>query len=352
MKTILIFIFVVLLLRFYLQGFPVDSKARSRAERYMCILAYSFMIFLAAFKSENVGADTGGYMADYYSISSLPYNFIVEQYAGYRVLYYIMKFLSDLNLPIWVFFGLVEIIYITAIARFIGRYSKDKLYSIILFVVLLLGFTFAGTKQVMAMGLILHSYLEFVDKHYVRSIVLAVLTFFTHPVAMIFVFGFFLYAIKDKKSFPFFILGIVLLFVIGSMTSLATFVSFLGDDHFEIYFEKSEAYSSVVLIFYLLLLISALPFYKSYSKTTMPKGMARFELGCICVACSLQYLAFFSSNLFRLAYLYTPFYLILLPNAFSSQSGNATQIVKYIVLFGAIFFYAYSSRAFIYTMSW
>lgn len=169
---------------------------------------------------------------------------------------------------------------------------------------------------------------------------------------MIFLFAYLLYVIKEKSYFFLVILGMVLLFVVGSMTTMASFVSFLGDDHFEVYLEKSETYSSVVLIFYLLLLISALPFYKSYSKTTMPKGMARFELGCICVACSLQYLAFFSPNLFRLAYLYTPYYLILLPNAFSSQSGNASQIVKYIVLFGAMFFYAYSSRDFIYTMSW
>lgn len=353
MKTFLLFIIVLLLLlRLYLNGFPAGSKARSKAERHICILAYGFLVFLAAFRSENVGADTGGYMANYYSMSSLPYGFIAEQYASYIVFYYVMKFLSDLNLPIWVFFGLVEIIYITAIARFVNRYSKDKLYSIILFVVLLFGFSLAGAKQVMSMGLIFHSFLEFVDKRHIRFIALAVLSFFTHPVAMIFVFAFFLYAIKEKKAFPIVVLGIVLLFVVGSMTILATFVSFMSDEHFEMYLEKSEGYSSVVLIFYLLLLISVLPFIKSYSKISSQKGMARFELGCVCVGCSLQYLAFFSPNLFRLAYLYTPFYLVLLPNAFNSQSGNASQITKYIVLFGAIFFYAFSSRNFIYTMSW
>lgn len=352
MITILIFIIILLIFRIYLSGYPEHSKARSKAERYICVVAFGVLVFLAAFRSENVGADTGGYINDYNNIVLLKYSDIIGKYASYWVFYSLMKIFNMMNLPLWAFFGIVEFVYISSIARLINRYSKDKLYSIILFVVLLYSFSLAGMKQVFAMGLMLYSFIEFMDKRYIRAIALAVLAYFSHPVAMIFLFAYLLYVIKEKSYFFLVIFGIVLLFVIGSMTTMASFVSYLGDDHFETYLEKSEGYSSVVLIFYLLLLISALPFYKSYSKTTMSKGLARFELGCICVACSLQYLAFFSPNLFRLAYLYTPFYLILLPNAFSSQSGNASQIAKYIVLFGAIFFYAYSSRDFIYTMSW
>lgn len=352
MKTILILIIIIVLLRIYLNGYPENSRTREKAERYMCFLAYAALIFLAAFRSENVGADTGGYINDYDNIVHLNYSEIVSKYASYWAFYSLMKIFSMMKLPLWTFFGIVEFVYISSIARLINRYSKDKLYSIILFVVLLYSFSLAGMKQVFAMGLMLYSFIEYLDKRYIRAIALTVLAYFSHPVAMIFLFAYLLYVIKEKSYFFLVIFGIVLLFVVGSMTTMASFVSYLGNDHFELYLEKSEAYSSVVLIFYLLLLISALPFYKSYCKTTMPKGMARFELGCICVACSLQYLAFFSPNLFRLAYLYTPFYLILLPNAFSSQSGNVSQMAKYIVLFGAIFFYAYSSRNFIYTMSW
>lgn len=352
MKTILIFIIILVLFRFYLNVYPENSKARGKAERIMCFLAYAVMIILAAFRSRNVGADTGGYINDYDNLGSLSFNFIRENYPSYWVFYYLMKIFISVDLPRWTFFGIVELVYILSIARLINRYSKDKLYSIILFVVLLYGFSLAGMKQVFAMGLILNSFIEYIDKRYIRAIAFAVLAYFSHPVAMIFLFAYLLYVIKEKSYFFLVILGMVLLFVVGSMTTMASFVSFLGDDHFEMYLEKSEGYSSVVLIFYLLLLISVLPFIKSYSKISSQKGMARFELGCVCVGCSLQYLAFFSPNLFRLAYLYTPFYLVLLPNAFNSQSGNASQITKYIVLFGAIFFYAFSSRNFIYTMSW
>lgn len=352
MKTFLIFIIILLIFRNYLNRYPEHSKARSKAERYICVVAFGVLVFFAAFRSENVGADTGGYINDYDNIGLLNYSDIISKYASYWAFYSLMKIFIMMKLPLWTFFGIVEFVYISSIARLINRYSKDKLYSIILFVVLLYGFSLAGMKQVFAMGLMLYSFIEYLDKRYIRAIALAVLAYFSHPVAMIFLFAYLLYVIKEKSYFFLVIFVIVLLFVVGSMTTMASFVSYLGDDHFEGYLEKSEAYSPVVLIFYLLLLISALPFYQSYCKTTMPKGMARFELGCICVACSLQYLAFFSPNLFRLAYLYTPFYLILLPNAFSSQSGKESQIAKFIVLFGAIFFYAYSSRDFIYTMSW
>lgn len=341
----------VLLVLYFLLGYNNSNKA-GKQESWFCNLAFAGIVFLAAFRGINVGADTNGYMFQYeeeikyYSFDDL-WN---GKYQTYYFFYVLCKLFSNMGMPPWVWFAFIEIIYVSAIRRLIYSYSCDKMYSIILFVVSgLFGFSLAGLKQTLAMALILHAFLDLMEKKYLRMIILIVLTYFTHPVALIFGFGFVLYLLRNTRFYYPLLFVIVWILVFGAMSTMSYLVELLNQDTFNRYIREDGVYTHSTLYFYLLLLVSTIPFCKQYLNA---QTYAKVFLGFLIITCSLQYLASYSDNLFRLAYLYTPFYTVYLPNAFDKNHTQASSIVKLIVLFGAIFFFLYAARKFHFTFMW
>lgn len=345
-------LFISILLLFYLilANYKKGSKSRDRLESWFCNFAFAGIVFLAAFRGRSVGADTGGYMLQYSELHYYTFAGVMDKYHGYEFFYLVAKFFSLMKMPIWVWFGFIEFFYVTAIRRLIYRFSCDKLYSIMIFVSIgLFGFSLAGLKQVLAMALILHAFLFFVEKKYLWSVLFIVLTYYTHPVSLIFVFGFVLYLLRNKKYYYLILLFIVIVVVFGAMSTMSFLVDLLNQDHFGVYLNEEGTYTASTLIFYLLLLAISIPFCKQYFKEQV---LAKVFLGFLIVACSLQSLASISNNLFRLAYLYTPFYLVFLPNAFDKNNTQFSRSAKIIGLFGAIFFWLYAARGFHFTFIW
>lgn len=352
MSVVLCFVIFLLFLRLVISVFSVGSTARYKAESMACFVACFGIVFLAAFRGETVGTDTLGYISDYIDVETMSFSDIAERYEGYVGYYYPSKVFTMIGIPIWGWFGFVELIYISSIWRLIKKYSSDRLYSCILFMVTgLFMFSLAGLKQTLAMALILHSYLDLVEKRYVRSILLVIITFFVHPAALIMLLAFFLYLIRGKKYYPAVVAIVVATIVIGGMFTVSTLVSLLGNDHFETYLVENNTYSRSTLYLYILMLVCSVPFMLRYIKWS---ETGKLELGYLLIACSFQYLSSFSPNLFRLAFLFTPFYLVYLPNVFEAggKSDLSRILLKTVALLGPIVFYAYANRGFVYTFSW
>lgn len=347
-------LFISILLLFYLilAKYKKDDKAREQLESLFCNLAFAGIVFLAAFRGINVGADTNGYMFQYeeeikyYSFDDL-WN---GKYQTYYFFYVICKLFSNMGMPTWVWFAFIEIVYVSAIRRLIYRFSSDKLYSIMIFVSIgLFGFSLAGLKQTFAMALMLHAFLFFVDKKYLWSMLFIALTYYTHPACLIFGFGFLLYLLRNKRYYYIVLVSIIIIIVFGAMATMSFLVELLEQDHFTGYIKEDSIYTASTLVFYLLLLVSSIPFCKHYYKERVE---AKVFLGFLMIACALQYLSSFSENLFRLAYLYTPFYLVFIPNTFDRNNTQFSRNAKIIVLFGAIFFWLYAARNFHFTFIW
>lgn len=345
-------LFVSILLLFYiiLASYKKDSKERERLESWFCNLAFAGIVFLAAFRGSSVGSDTGGYMLSYSEIQYLSFDEVLDKYKGYEFFYSLAKLFSLMNMPIWVWFGFIEFFYVTAIRRLIYSFSCDKLYSIMIFVSIgLFGFSLTGLKQTFAMAIMLHAYLFFVEKKYLWSVLFIALTYFTHPAVLIFVFGFLLYLLRNRRYYYIVLISIIIIIVLGGMDTMSFLVELLEQDHFAGYIKEDSIYTASTLVFYLLLLVPSISFCNQYYKERVE---AKVFLGLLMIACALQYLSSFSENLFRLAYLYTPFYLVFLPNAFDKNNTQISRSTKIIVLFGAIFFWLFASRDFHYYTIW
>lgn len=339
---------VLILLMRYKAISMTQGHLRDSIELKYCKLIWIIIVLLAALRGIKVGADTAGYWADYLRMPFYSFTKLNDQYQGYLGYYYTSKVFSLLKLPVQVWFGFVEALYVYALYLLSKRFSKDLLLSILVFVTIgMFTFSMAGLKQVMSMSFMILAFLCFVDKKYVRTIVYILIASLCHSAGLIFLATIPLYWIRNRKIFlP--LIGItgVASYFFGSLL-LTTMVKVLGNDHFESYLVLNTSYSSVTLIFYCSIFIISIVGYESY-KVNEPND-AMFILGMSLLICSMQALATISPNMFRLALCYAPFMMIMIPNVlFYSED----RYLRFIVIGSIIFYFLYVTRNTPYSFYW
>lgn len=345
-------LYIVFLIALHLLLDTVSKRNHSKIEILFCSIAYLGLIVLAAFRGPSVGADTMDYISDYNDIKGYSWSKLFDVYTRYEFFYSICKLFTLINLPIAAWFAFIEIIYVSAIARLIHSDSKDRIYSIILFITIgLFLFSLAGLKQTMAMGLILHSFMELRSKRFVPAILLAISAFFSHTSVVAFIPAVILYYLKDLKRYNTIIAVLIIVVLISSRYFVSTLLEIKRFAHFDMYLGIDKSYTIWTLLFYILLILPCLPFLKKYRQNPLYPNKPRYELSCILMACALQYMASLSPSLFRLALYYTPFYLVFIPSIFNDRKSLTMRLVKIVILLGVIFFFAYTNLGFVYSFA-
>lgn len=308
------------------------QKADPRLDRTYSNILWWVLILMAAFRGSVVGADTAGYIEDYEMMPLLSFYQVSVLKVGYLGYFYPCKFFSLLGVPLPIWFGFVEGIYIYSMYKFVKKYSVDNIYSILIFVTNgLFTFSMAGQKQVMSMSLFLLAFLYFTEKKYIKMVLAALWGGACHSAGMIFLFAFGMYIFRNNRFFIFVITGIAIAIYSLSKVFTTQIVMILvaskeGGEHFEGYLDLDTSYTPVTLIFYMGSVLTALFFIVGYWNKF--KGEAAFVYGMCIFACSMQTLAGINPTLFRLALPYTPFMMILLPNT-ASTIGNKQKRLLY-----------------------
>lgn len=349
MLVILSFILVVLLFRATLGFLRCSESVKHKVESLFCFISYFVMVLLAMFRGSDVGADTLSYIGDYQDMSLMNFSDIINEYKGYEGYYLFSKLFSMMGLPCYIWFGFVEFVLVFSIARFINKFSSDRLYSIILFLTTgLFMFSLAGLKQTLAMSLLLHAYVDFVDKKYARSCMLIVFAYFVHPASLIALFAFIIYLFSRTKLVIPMLLLIVLLICVGGLSTASWFVTIIGNDHFEMYLDADSSYTMSTLFLFCLICLCTIPYLVKYYRSGCN---AKVEISCIILTCAFQYLASLSPSLFRLSFPLLPFLFVYVPNSFELIEHKAPErlILKFCALIGPILFFAYSNRALVFS---
>lgn len=326
-----------------------DPVLKRTFENKCCIAVWCVIILLAALRHPIVGADTYSYISDYENVKLLSFAEIADRYEGYLGFFYTSKVFSLMGMPVQVWFGFLEALYAYSMVKFINRYSKDKLFSILVFVTIgLLSFSFAGLKQVMSMSLMMLAFLTFVDKKYVTTACLICGAYTCHPSSQIFLAAFPFYLLRNKGYSMLLIILSTLFVVLYSSLFMRVMADIIENEHYEVYLEYNDSYTSTTLIFYSVIVAISFLGYKSY--LSKKAGEARLCLGFSIITIGLQSMASISPNMFRLAFLYSPFMMILLPNA---CAYNRNQSLMRVILIVAIAFYCiYVNRGFSYLFFW
>lgn len=333
-------ILVILLIYHYTASQPVGI--REQKEKRLSYLICVILIIMAAFRSDMVGADTLVYRMDYedlvhyHDFDSLADRYTIS-YIGY---FGLSKLFHMAGMPVQVWFGFVEAFYLFALMQLIKRFSKDKIFSLLVFTTIgLFTFSLAGLKQTTGSALVMLAFISFIEKKYLLTALLAFATYYTHPAALIGLGALPLYYVREKKCFIPMTIAICLAIYSYSMIFMSTMVEILGNEHFETYLINESSYSYVTFIFYVVVTMISYLNFKSYNESD--PEYAKLFLGLSIIGCGLQLLAGVSPSLFRLALMYTPFMTILLPNV-AYYSNN--KLVRYILMGCIIFYFLYTNQ--------
>lgn len=316
----------------------LQDKVGSRYSWFICVI----LVLLAAFRSDEVGADTLGYRLDY---ESLYYYDSIDALIDRHGLYYIGYFgLSKLfhmaGLPVQVWFGFLEAFYLYSLMRLINKFSRDKILSLLIFTTIgLFTFSMAGLKQTFASSLMILAFVFFIDKKYIYTALLVFATYYTHQSALIMLGAFPIYLLRKNEWLVPTILGLCACIYLYSYRFMETMVDILGNEKWESYLVTDSKYTYVTFIFYVTIVAVSFINIKRYSD--YQQGEARSFFGLSALGCALQLLAGVSPSLFRLALLYTPFMTILIPNV-AYYSKN--RLVRYFLMGCVIFYFLYTTR--------
>lgn len=341
----LVYIIVIVLIIFFQLSLPSREmeERRDKIEAGYLKVICLILTLLAALRGVTVGTDTLSYMPEYLNMSSISFVDIFERYSDYPGYYLLAKTCSLLHFPVQVLFGLVEGIYVLAIYRFIMRYSSDKLYSIMGFMVIgLFAFSMAGLKQTLAMAFVLLYHLDLCDNKYIRAIVFAIVAYFCHKVSLIFLAGVALYYIRNFRFFYMYLFVIAAIVLLGTQFIWGELLSLLENDHYSLY-ESDEGYSSTSMIIYGVLLAILFLFSGQYRRLRAED--AKIMLGMSTFAFVFQAFSFVSSATFRLSFFFLPFMVVAFPNDFNCiRNAELRRWVRIGVEVILIFVFIYTNR--------
>lgn len=341
----LLLILLVLFFYFSLSKLPVALRAKKEST-YVFIICV-VLVLLAAFRSDLVGGDTAGYRYDYVSMGGYhSLDGLIERYSLFYMGYFVpSKIFHMMGLPVQVWFGFVVAFYLYSIIRLLNKFSKDKVFSLFVFITIgLWFFSMAGLKQTFAMSIMMLAFVLFIEKKYWWTVLLIILTYYTHQAALIGLAVFPLYYLRNNRlliPLSLLICGLIYAF---NFVFMETMVQIIGNEKWEDYLVKDSDYSYVSLIYYLLITSIGFLNYKNY-KNAEPEH-AKMFLCLSIIGCGLQFLASISPSLFRLSYLYTPFLMILLPNVVYYSKNKS---VQYILIGSMTFYFLYVNRNFPYS---
>lgn len=337
-------VLIILLLRNDVLKHSVVTDRHRIEKSYLRIICF-ILILLAAVRGRSVGTDTISYLADYKSIHFYSFRSIIfDKYHDFPGYYVLAKTCSLFYLPVQFFFGIVELIYVGAIAKFIDRYSEDKLYSMLGFVVLdLFAFSLAGQKQTLSMAFALYYYMALVDKKYVKTGLLALAAYLCHKASLVFLAGIMIYYMRNMKLYYYYLVGIVVVSLLGTTFLWQFFLPLLGSERYSAAYMNDRGYSITTMLYYGICIVFLILFGRNYRKCCVEES--RIVLGMSMLAFSFQAFALVSASAFRLSYYFIPFLIVGFPNNFSRIGNTDTKrMVNFVVGFMMIFFFVYTNR--------
>lgn len=337
------YLLILLILFLYSRLSNQPLELRAKKENTYAFIICVVLVLLAAFRSDAVGADTLGYRIDYKGLGYYQtFQDLADRYSIFYIGYFgLSKLFYMAGMPVQVWFGFIEAFYLFTLMILVNKFSKDKIFSLLVFTTIgLFTFSLAGLKQTLASSIMMLAFIAFIDKKYWLTAILVFLTYYTHQAALIMLAAFPLYFIRKVKWLIPASLVMVVLIYSYSYLFMTTMVEFLENEKWEDYLVTDSGYSSVTLIFYSVITLIAGLNIKQYNATD--PVFAKFFLALSIIGCGLQILAGVSPSLFRLAYLYIPFMMILLPNA--TYYSKNKQIVRIVLMVSIIFYFLYTGR--------
>lgn len=334
--------FMMIFLEIY--NFSKTSRSKEIVEKRICVICALVLITLASLRGDSVGTDTLGYINDYFRLDQYSYQELLSRYRDNPGYYLLSKVFADLGFSVEFWFGFVEMVYISAVYSLISRFSKDKAFSFLMFLILgCYSFSLSGLKQTLAMGIALWAFVCLYNNKNIEYFLLIVLSFFFHKTSVVFLAAFFLMKLKDSKKLFILLTIAFLVFVVAYDQIARRSIIYYDNEHYLSYLDESKSYSATTFIVYLTIFTFSLFFFPKYIKEKYDEAkavMVMSYLGLITLP-----LAFSIASAFRISLYFSVFLDLLLPNClFYIKRARNRLVIKVMIIFILLIYFIYVNR--------
>lgn len=337
---ILLYFYIILLsFAFY------NTATTSTGKKLFLGFAFIPMFLIQALRGYTIGEDTAGYINHYHMIGNMGWKSLDFTYngfePGYILLNKVVAFFSGNNATI--FLAIVSGIIMVGFSVFIYYNSSNVILSTILFVALNHFFTsMVSLRQYIAMAILINSFYFFKKRKLGKLLLLCAVSFLFHKSSIIFsIFILGLYFVKLTRNKILLLIGIELTGTLCFPSLLALALRILPKYNYYFVFIQNFTTSmgiGKIRIIYLLLeiaLIGAVLVVKRYSNRDF------YALAMIISVAAISILLQGKIPLlWRLAYYFEVYLIILIPNIFCKKTSNG-YLYKISILAAITIFYAY-----------
>lgn len=298
---------------------------RSKLKKYNKIINFisiGFLFVIFAFRATSVGADTKTY--------EILYN---NQYEWNEKGYvYLVRLFNYFGFSFRFFLIIISFFSIFSLNHFLQKYSKDYIFSLILFVTIgLFSMYMTGIRQVIAISILLWS-IDFIFRKKIFVFVLIVLLASSfHTSALVFLPIYFLNYInftKNKILIFFFVFCIIIMLFKNYIWSFVSTI--IPNQYDDLVFNSQDYYTNILVIIIEVSILFFVIFYYKNSKlnSNIYNTMIVFQI----ISILFQIFGYSALQISRLSYYFACAKIIIIPNTLENFYNKGDKIFFIIVI--------------------
>ena len=307
---------------------------KSRNSKYIFLLLILFLVVLQGARSVTVGGDLFDNYADLYNESGgVRFDSIISYSAfrgyewGYIFFNKLVYILSGGSL--FAFLISISVCYIGSILYMISKYSKNRFYSVFIFITLyLFNVSMNNLRSTLALSIIYFAFAWLIEKKNIKFILAVLLATTIHQTALIFIPLIAINSIENKTK-----LFICCFTTLISINLLYQLMERIVSNYFEKYltyfdFGNQGGYTLLGFLLFMSLIITLLG-NKNFWKYSYNNALYKILL----YACILQLISLKVPHFSRAVYYFMNCLIILIPNLINdNRLSQYSKIVLHIVV--------------------
>lgn len=314
----------------------MPNYSKNIDKNYKKISFYSvtiILIIIVGFRNINVGmGDTANlYIPEFKRIINYNYKFIIENYKD-PAFYMISKILLDIFKNIRVLLIIYSSIYIIPVMYLIYKKSPYPILSILMFISLnFFGTAFSGIRHCCACGIIILSFFYLEKRNLKKFIISIIIASLFHITSIIFIIAYPMYNIlskSNKKTYIKLLILTIIIFLLNKIYGkyiianvLNIIINNFNLSRFEIYAQNNFSSLNNNLFYMNFIMFALVIFFKNKNVNNL-----KLSLYLTVQIIGLILLSFTTSlgELYRLAYYFIQFSIILVPNYITFLNNKST----------------------------
>lgn len=316
-----------------------QTEDLNKRNKTTVVVAFLGVMIIACFRDFCIGADTKSYLNALSYFKSYPQNevmgSVVPWYIDFESGYlFVTKLAAWIRMDDRLFISLMALVIFIPTFRYIQKYSDNVFVSLLVyFSFSLFAYSISLFRQMIAISICLCSIKFIFERKAIKFFILILMASLFHTTAFCWLPLYFLYSLRIRKEYVFFVLGFSVFGLVFSKQLLSliltVFPKYAG------YGDRNLVGGTYMMLICLLVVVSVAFFFLSENKNIRP--IDRLSILAISVGAFLQSIAYSFGLLGRIIPYYSIFLLVLIPRIYSRVCAGKERVVfKWMIVIGLL----------------